>query len=63
MPSDDAIVRKMVSDIAEKNVQFMNDDAQRRQLDNLRRIVPVLLEKGVDSLNLSMFDQATKIKL
>ena len=54
------IVKKIVSDIADSNQKFMNSTSD---LDNFKRIVPVLLEKGIDNVNLSMFDDATRGKL
>src|SRR3989338_4286183 len=62
MPVDeDRIVKKMVAEIADSNEKFMGHQSQ--DMENFKRIVPVLLEKGIDNVNLSMFDEATKSKL
>src|SRR3990167_3911191 len=57
---EDKIVKKMVAEIADSNERFMSHS---QDIENFKRIVPVLLEKGIDNVNLSMFDEATKSKL
>ncbi|MEK6828484.1 MAG: hypothetical protein AABX78_03980, partial [Nanoarchaeota archaeon] len=57
---ENQIVKKMVSEIADSNEKFMS---KSQDLENFKRIVPVLLEKGIDNVNLSMFDEGTKSKL
>jgi len=57
---EDKIVKKMVAEIADSNERFMSHS---QDIENFKRIVPVLLEKGIDNVNLSMFDEGTKSKL
>ncbi|MBI1935923.1 hypothetical protein HYS31_05770, partial [Candidatus Woesearchaeota archaeon] len=57
---EDVIVKKMVAEIADSNEKFMSHS---QDMENFKRIVPVLLEKGIDNVNLSMFDDATRGKL
>ena len=58
---EDKIVKKMVAEIADSNERFMSHSSQ--DIENFKRIVPVLLEKGIDNVNFSMFDETTKSKL
>ena len=59
--NEDTIVKKMVAEIVDSNEKFMSHSSQ--DMENFKRIVPVLLEKGIDNVNLSMFDDATRGKL
>ena len=43
---EDKIVKKMVAEIADSNEKFMGSHSQ--DIENFKRIVPVLLEKGID---------------
>ena len=47
---ENKIVQKMVAEIADSNEKFM--DAHSKDMENFKRIVPVLLEKGIDNVNL-----------
>src|SRR3989338_5714372 len=56
---NEKIVKKMIYEIAESNERILND----KNIENFKRIVPVLMEKGIENVNLSMFDEATKSEL
>ncbi len=55
---EDKILQKIVSNVAE-NVNEM--EAREAKLSNFKQILPALLEKGLDNVNLSMFDDSTRI--
>ena len=56
----DKILQKVVSSVAE-NVMEMRKKEEK--LSNFKKILPALLEKGLDNINLSMFDEETKVAL
>ena len=53
------IVKKMIYEIAENNEKILHT----KNIENFKRIVPVLMEKGIENVNLSMFDDHTKSEL
>src|SRR3989338_11088031 len=50
-------ITKMAPELLEK---YSATDEDR---DMFQRMVPVILRKGIDDIDLSMFDESTKIKL
>src|SRR3989338_4711403 len=53
MSERDVVAQKLVTKLAEENVKFMNIQEDSA----FRKLVPALLQKGVDGLNLSMFGE------
>ena len=65
MERDEAFVKKMVTELADANEPIVSHSTKRlsEDLNTFRKLVPVLLEKGVDNVNLSMFNDETRKKL
>ena len=57
---DEQIVKKMVTTIVEHNEKIINHN---QDINKFSRIVPSLMKKGFDSLNLSMFSPEVKCGL
>src|SRR3989338_7140953 len=57
MEKDEKIIQKMVNTIAESNAEFLG---QKQDSGKFSKIVPQLLKKGLDNLNLSMFSPELK---
>ena len=60
--SDGVIIQQMVDRIAERNQEVFTRQ-QERDNDTIRRLVPVLMQKGVESMNLSMLEPELKKRL
>src|SRR3989338_6878634 len=56
---DEKIIKKMVTEMVEKNQLVM----PKEDLSNFKKLVPALIDKGVDNLNLSMFSNEMKLGL
>lgn len=56
----DKILQKVVSNVNETVLEMRKKE---EKLNNFKRILPALLEKGLDNINLSMFDEDTKLAL
>src|SRR3990172_1602602 len=57
---DEKILQKVVSNVAENVSEIRQREAK---LSNFRQILPALLEKGLENINLSMFDDQTRVSL
>ena len=57
---EDEIIKRMVGNIVEKNQEFL---IQKDDTNKFDKMVPQLLRKGVDNLNLSMFSPEMKFNL
>ncbi|MEK6822259.1 MAG: hypothetical protein AABY13_00395, partial [Nanoarchaeota archaeon] len=55
---DSVIMRKMVDNMAQASQAVLN---KKPEMDNFRRIVPSLIEKGLDNINLTMFNEETRL--
>src|SRR3989338_6826210 len=64
MDRDDEIVKRMVTEMAETSEPLISRNKKLSEdFNTFKKLVPVLLEKGVDNVNLSMFNEATRKKL
>ena len=55
------VIQRMVSDIVEDNKRFIS--VSKEKLEGFKTILPVLLKKGIDNLNLTMFDDSLRSKI
>src|SRR3989344_1711717 len=60
MESDERIVQKLVTDIVEKNAGILNP---KEDPNKFSKMVPSLMKKGIDNLNLSMFNHELKFNI
>src|SRR3989338_3031706 len=55
--SDNKLMHKIVNNLVEQTTQ------QPDEVNNFKKILPSLIEKGIDNINLSMFNEETKKQL
>ena len=56
----DTVLQKIVNNAAESAQELRKKE---QKLSNFRQILPALIEKGFDNINLSMFDEETRMGL
>ena len=61
MERDEKIMKKMVTDIVTNNEKVL--DQQQVDTNKFSKIVPTLLKKGLDNINLSMFSPELKFSI
>ena len=59
METDEKIVKKMVNDIADSNASLLSPQSDSK----FGKMLPALLKKGIESLNLSMFSDDLRFSI
>ena len=54
------VMRKMVNALAQSSAELLK---QSENVENFKRIVPSLLDKGLDNINLNMFSEEMRVGL